>query len=394
MSVLGFGFWWLCARLFTPDQIGYGTALISGMTLISYFSLLGVNSAFIRFLPKSIERNEELNTGLLLVAGTAVVISAAYVGLLPWLAPRLDFVRTNAWFALGFVVLAAMAAINLLTDSVFIAYRASQYNLLINSIMSLAKLMLPVAVIGLGAYGIFFASGVAAVLALGLSVYYMVRRFSYRPEWRIHRAVVGRVFSFASANYVANCLNIAPTMALPLVVVNRLGAAEAGYFYLAFMVANLLYTTAYSVAQSLFAEGSHSEEELAVLVRRAVTILALIMVPASALLALCSPWLLLVFGKTYSLEASTTLAVLALAAPALAVYTVAVVLLRVRKQIYSIIAMNVVFATVIIGLALAWTGRGLVWAAWAWLVGHIVAGGCGMAMAAWGPRLRRGNRKR
>jgi O-antigen/teichoic acid export membrane protein len=387
MAGLGFGFWWLCARIFTEEQIGLGTALISGMALVMYFSLLGVDSAFIRFLPRSTDRDAELNTGLLLVVATAVALSSGYVLALPWIAPKLDFVRTTPGYAVGFVALASLAAINYLTDSVFIAYRASQYNLLINGIMSLAKLLLPLALVGLGAYGVFASSGAAAFLALVLSVYFMRRRFDYRPQLRVSRHVVRRLFTFASANYLANCLNILPITVLPIVILNRLGKAEAGYFYLAFMVANLLYTVAYAVTHSLFAEGSYLEQELASLVRRAGVILALIMVPSSIVLALIPHWLLALFGHTYSEQASTALSVLALSAPGLAVYSVAQVLLRIREHNFGIISMNVVYSVVIIGLAFLWTERGLAWVAFAWLIGQLAAGGYGLALA--GRRRRR-----
>ncbi len=379
MAILGFFFWLLCARLYTPEQIGIGTALISAMSLISYLSLLGFNSTFVRFLPKSEQRNEKINTGLILVLITAAFGATGYVLGLPVFAPGLDFVRQNPMYAFGFVVLVALAAINLLTDSVFIAYRAAKYNLLINTVMSAVKLLSPLAVVGLGAYGIFLASGAAAFVALVLSIYFMMRSFSYVPKLVISRSIIKQVLSFSSASYVANLLNILPTLTLPIIIIGKLGAAQAGYFYLAFMVANLLYTVAYSVSQSLFAEGSHFEHELAALVKRSVLILAAIILPSSLVLAVAGKWLLFIFGKNYSGAASVTLTILSLAAPAVAVYVVAVVLLRVSKQIYSLIFMNLLFAISTIGLTMLWAHRGLAWVATAWLLGHLIAGLAGLA---------------
>ena len=48
MGGLGFLFWVLNAHLFNPAQIGIATTLISAAALISYLSLLGFNSTFIR----------------------------------------------------------------------------------------------------------------------------------------------------------------------------------------------------------------------------------------------------------------------------------------------------------------------------------------------------------
>jgi O-antigen/teichoic acid export membrane protein len=67
-TIAGFAFlfWVICARLFTRSEIGTATTLISAITVISYASLLGFKDTFVRFLPTSTERNNELNTGLVL----------------------------------------------------------------------------------------------------------------------------------------------------------------------------------------------------------------------------------------------------------------------------------------------------------------------------------------
>ena len=152
LAVLGFFFWFIASRLFTPDQVGIASSLISTMTFITYLSLLGFDITFIRFLPTSKDRNNEINTGLLLSISAAVIIGIAYVFLVPFFAPDLAIIRENVFYAIGFVALIALAAINLLTDSIFIALRGAKYNLLIDGgIMGVIKLLLPFVFVSLGA---------------------------------------------------------------------------------------------------------------------------------------------------------------------------------------------------------------------------------------------------
>jgi O-antigen/teichoic acid export membrane protein len=391
MAVLGFLFWMLCARLFSPAEIGLGTTLISTMSLISYVSLLGFNTTLIRFLPGSNDRNAEINSGLVLVGFAAAVLAGGFIGFMPWLAPDLTFVRESVWQAAGFVIIGMLAAASLLSESVFVAYRAANYNLIISLVMSGAKLVLPMALVGFGAYGVYFSSGAAAAVALLLSTWFMVRRFEFRPRLEVSRRVVRRVLSFSSANYAANLLNILPTLVLPAIILNQLGAEQAGFFYLAFMIANLLYTIAYAVAQSLFAEGSHVEQALWPLVRRAVAILTAIIVPASMVMALVAPRLLMLLGDHYSVSAGQALVALAWAAPVLAFYTVANVILKINKRIYSTILINMVFASLIIGLSMLWVAWGLVWVAIAWAIGHFLSGTMGFALAMLPQRYWRGS---
>jgi O-antigen/teichoic acid export membrane protein len=372
-AVLGFAFWLLNARLFAPDQIGLASALISASTFIAYLSLLGFNSTFIRFLPTSKQRNDKLNTGLSLVLVMATAVSIMYVIALPMLAPKLAGVVHTPGLALSFVVLSALGAGNLLTDSVFIAYRAAAYNLLIYSIQSVAKLALPFALVGLGAYGVFASSGLAAAMALFLSAYFMMRRFAYRPRLMVSEQVVRTVWHFSSGSYVANLFNIVPTLVLPVVIVNQLGAVQAGYFYLAFMLANLVYAVPYAVCQSLFAEGSYGDVEFRQLVKRAVVLLTAIIVPAALGLALVGPLILGLFGKAYTGETVQVLVWLAVAAPAVSAYVLGGVLLRLNKQIAEFVVANVLYAVLVSGLALLLAPRGLVWVPVAWLVGNLAS---------------------
>src|SRR4051812_40998900 len=115
-AFFGFAFWFLNARLFSPADIGLASALISGSTFIAYLSLLGFNSTFIRFLPTSTQRNDKLNTGLILVLGTGLVVAAGYIALVPMIAPALSPIAAHGWHAVGFMVLSAIGAANLLTD--------------------------------------------------------------------------------------------------------------------------------------------------------------------------------------------------------------------------------------------------------------------------------------
>lgn len=374
-AVLGFIFWVLTARLYSPKEIGEATILISATGVISYLSLFGFNSTFVRFLPTSQRPNEKINTGLILVFSGALIVSLGYILLLPHLAPTLSFVRHSLLKSIFFMLLSAFAAVNLVTDSVFIAFRRAKYNLLIDGfIQGGTKLLLPFLFLPFAAYGIFAASGTASFVASAASIFFMIRLFSYSPKLTVSRSILKQVFSFSFANYIANLLNILPPLVIPLIVVNRLGAANAGYYYLAFMVANLLYTVAYSVSQSLFAEGSYEDQPLGPLIRRSGKILAAIVIPATIVLAVGAKWLLFVFGKNYSHEATQTLIFLALAAPAVTLYAASTVVMRIRREIGQLIVANVIYAGLIIGLATQFAHRGLQWVALAWLTGHLLTG--------------------
>ena len=383
IAAVGFVFWLLNSRLFTVAQIGTATTLISGANLISLASLFGFNNTLIRFLPASRRRNEEINTGLLVVFGTAVIAATLYIVFVPLIVPRLEFIHGSFGFAAGFIVLTAFTAVNFITDSVFIAFRKAQYNALVDGVIQGAvRLALPVLMVGLGAYGMFMASGLASVAAVAASIVFMMQTISYRPKLSLSPSVVRRTWSYSAANYASNLLFLSPTLIIPLVVLNIRGPRQAGFYFIAYQMANLLFGAGLAVSTSFFAEGSYEGSHLYSLLRRSVKLIALVCVPCGVLVAATGHWLLLLFGHMYSANGAMTLAVLALSAPVVAFCSVALTVLRVTRQLGALIVACTVYAVVIVGLALLGARHGLQWVAVAYLLGNTVTGLLATGLAA------------
>jgi O-antigen/teichoic acid export membrane protein len=57
-SILGFIFWMLVARFYTPYDVGLATALISAANLLVAFSLFGFNFGILRFFPNDKDKDK------------------------------------------------------------------------------------------------------------------------------------------------------------------------------------------------------------------------------------------------------------------------------------------------------------------------------------------------
>jgi O-antigen/teichoic acid export membrane protein len=383
MSGAGFAFWLINSHLFSAGQIGTATTLISGASIISYFSLFGFNTTFVRFLPTSRNRDAEMNTGLVVVFCAALVIATAYVLLVPSIVPRLTLVRGSPGLAIGFVALTAFSAVNLVTDSVFIALRKAQYNVVCDGIIQGAvKLSLPILLVELGAFGIFLASGLASTVAVVASIIFMVRVFGYRPRVALSRAVLRQSRTYSAANYVANLLSLSTVFVIPLTILSLRGPRQAGFYFIAYQIASLLFALGYAMSSSLFAEGSRAGAHVPSLLRRSAKTLALVCVPCSVLVAASGHWLLLLFGPQYSANATLTLAILAMSAPSVAFCSAATTVLRINKQLREVVLTNAVFAVAIIGLTALGAKHGIEWVALGWLLGNTTAGILATAFAA------------
>lgn len=373
MSGLGFFFWLLNARLFSTEQIGIATTLISIMSLIATISLFGFNTVYVRYLTSSKDPNRELNSGLTIVGLVSGVFSASFVILTPWISPHLVFLRENLFFGGTFVLFMIVAALNMITDAVFIAHRRTHYNLVVNTVMSVIKLLLPPFFLVLGAYGIFMAAAFGALVDLLLSFYFIVRHFGYRLQLAIDFTVVRQTFKFFMSNYISGLLSILPTLVLPILVLNRLGANAAAYYYIDLMVANLLFVIPFATSQSLFAEGSFDEKRLVAHAKQAVKINLLLLAPASLVLFLAGRFILMIYGDSYAEEGTRLLQILIVSGIFVTADYIYAAVFKVTGAKSSIVAMAAIGAGSIIGLSWLLVGYGLAGIGVAWLLGNTIS---------------------
>jgi O-antigen/teichoic acid export membrane protein len=395
-AALGFTFWLVMARLFSAEDVGKASSLISATTLIAYFSLVGLNSTLVRFLPTARDKHSLLTGAVLMVIGTAAAIGLTYVLLMPVAAPRLEFVEHSFAMAAGFVILTAAAAVNLITDAVFIASRKAGLCTLTDGVIGgISKIVLGVALAGAGAYGLFSASVGGFAAAALASVVLIMTSLRWRPSLKRPFQAVKPLLRFAGANYVANAMNLLPSVVVPLIVLDRLGAKSAGYYYVAFQMAALLYAAVYAVESAFFAEGSQAGADWRAIRRRSRRLALVLFVPGGILLMVAAHWVLLAYGRGYSLNGTGCLELLAAAVLPMAMANWAWTVLRLSGRLVAVVFSTAVYSGGICAAAWILAPHGLTALAAAWPLGAALAAVVGTLMSATSsgkapPRHRRG----
>ena len=134
------------------------------------------------------------------------------------------------------------------------------------------------------------------------------------------------------------------------------------------MLAGLLHAIPLAVSISLFAEGSHFEDQLAANGRRAFRFSMLLLLPTAALVAVLGKWLLLAFGESYSSNGLTLLWILVASSLPGAINVIYFSILRVRGRIGELLVIRIVTAVaVLVPSALAAPGAGIVAIGYSWL---------------------------
>ncbi|MFG2818857.1 lipopolysaccharide biosynthesis protein [Kitasatospora sp. NPDC048365] len=374
-AALGFLFWVVVARYYTIEQVGLATSLVSASVLLANLSLFGLNNTLIRFPAPAFARNGQITQSIVVVAGTACLAAVVYLLGLPLYGSKLVFFRDEPLGAAAFVVFCALAAVNLLTKSVFVGARVPQYNVVIDGLLQgVVKLVMPTVLVVFGTAGIVGATGAGYAVAVVGALFAMRRRLGFRFDVRTRRTRLREQLRYSFASHVSGLLGMVPMMVLPLTVLHRLGAAAAGCFFVAFQIAALLNAVSSAVGEAMFAEASSDLSRLGELLRRSARIIAVVQIPAVAAVVLGSGLLLHVFGGDYRNRAQGLLVVLALGALAVALRTWANSALKVTQRMRHLVLSNVLGAVLTIGLAQLWAPRGLVWVGWAWGIGNLISG--------------------
>ena len=173
------------------------------------------------------------------------------------------------------------------------------------------------------------------------------------------RQTLKPLLRFSGANYAGNVLNMLPTLVVPLVELDRLGALAAAYYFVAFQVATLLYSGAYAVGQTFLAEGSRGGADWRELLRRSRRVLMAMYIPACLVLAVSAHWVLLVFGARYSQHGTPSLILLTLAAVPIDVNNWLWTALRLSGRLRPLVWSCGTYAITVCGLAWSLASHGL-----------------------------------
>jgi O-antigen/teichoic acid export membrane protein len=309
------------------------------------FSRLGLDFSIIRFFPTG-DKARIFSTSLVITTVAVLLMGAAYILLIDFLAPSLAFLKEPG-YALAFLSIGAANSVAAITGNAFVADRKADHYFFQNIFMAL-RIPLLIPLVLLGTFGIFSSLGLAFLVA-SLFALMVLRRslMIIRPE--IDVDFIRRSFRFSSWNYASNILSIAPTLLLPIMILNMLGEAEAAKFYIAFAIGNLVLIIPNSLGTSLFVEGSHGEV-LKKSVMRAMGASLVLLVPAVLALFFFGDRLLGLLRGEY-LEAFDLLRVLALSSFFVAVYSLFIPIQNVRMKVESIVKLNAIRCLLLLGLS-------------------------------------------
>jgi O-antigen/teichoic acid export membrane protein len=172
---------------------------------------------------------------------------------------------------------------------------------------------------------------------------------------------------YASSLFAGGILSSLVAAAIPVIVLNRLGADQAADYYIVVSLTALLSVIASSTGLSLVAEGAHSQETLHEDVRKATLHIFSVLCPSILVYLVGGHYILSIFGRSYAQQGTALLRILALAAPFVALNYLADAIVNVRRQNGLFLIMCAFNSVLIICLSVLFVKRGLTGLGIAWL---------------------------
>ena len=198
---------------------------------------------------------------------------------------------------------------------------------------------------------------------------------SCRPQWRWMRGL-GRA---ALGHHFLNIALSAPGLILPIVVTVLLSTRANAAFYIAWMLANTVFTAPRALATVLYAVGSDNPRQLGEKARLTIKLSLAVGLPATAVLLVAAGPILQLFGTAYSEQAQASLRILSLAIVAVIVKSHYVAQVRVEERTARSIPVMTIAALGEVGVAAAGarlgglTGLSLGWLAVIYLEAALMA---------------------
>src|SRR5216117_1854690 len=364
-SGLGFFFWLVIGNAYDKNDVGSAIVLFQTLGFIGTLGSLGIGVGLIRYLPETKDQTALVNAGLTISGVVTLVLSLVFLALLPLVLPNLAFVLQFPLYIA--TILAATVALGLapILDSTSIAARRAELQTWRNTIFAFLKIPL--------------AFGVSVVV---LGVWLLPRAVpGYRPrtEFRIER--IRPILRFSLGNYVAIVIGAAGSLLPTPLIYDVLGPFQgppnAAYFYIALIVASLLYIIPGSAFTSFYAEASQKNMDRRRGDRDAILLSVGLLIPAIAAMWFFSEPMLRLFGDpAYADQAVTPLRILSFASIPVFINGILGTRVRVRKRTLPLIVSATIATVITLGLGFVLLQNpdlGIDGLAYAYVLGQVAA---------------------
>ena len=309
----GFLFWIIASKYYSAENIGIASSVISAMSFISMLSLLGFDTSLVRYISEKENANNLINSCFTISLIASIVISIIFILNINFLYDSLDIFK-NDLFPLIFLLFTSATTLSALySQGVFIGSRKPEYSLFQTLFLIIRILILPLFT-AIGAVGIYLAYGLSSVLSILFAILLASRSLSYILTPSLDFKRIFQIIHFSIGNYTTNLLYNLTGAILPLIIINKLDATKAAYFFIAWSLSGFILAIPGSISLSLLAEGTYDKNNREHLFHKSLMMSLLASFAIFIIINIFGYYILMLFDKEYADISYYLLKILAFAA--------------------------------------------------------------------------------
>lgn len=361
---LGLIFWIIAARLYTPEDLGLATAIISAVGFITLLSRLGFEQSIIRFFPER-DKNEVFSTSLYITTIFSILIGCIFIIGIPIWSPKLYIVYSI--IPLFLIVLTINSFYSIATTALIALRRASI--VLLQNVMNGTRFLFLFIFVSFGAVGIFGSVGIALFIALLIPVVLFFHHNLHLGGLDI--GFIRNSLHFSVGNFISTLFLTLPIQILPIIILNLEGPKEAAIYSITFSISSLLMVIPNSFSMSLFVEGSYGRS-LKRTAFKSFSIIFGLLIPSILFLFLFGDILLGIMGQEY-IQGFFLMKMMAVSMVFYSFFIIFLSIKKVQKDIKGIMLFSGMNFLVILGLSYTFLlNFGVLSIGFAWLIGYII----------------------
>lgn len=349
-NILAFFFWVIAARYYTINDIGVTSAIFSSISLISIIGSIGLPTALIFYLPRDKNTDKVISSCLVIGIISSIIFSLIFIlGLKIW-GPKLILTLSNLENILIFIVITVAISISGLIGAMLTAGRRSSFQMVKETVYHFIKIFPLILLANFGTIGILLSICIGLIFSIAIGFILLYKTWKYLPIFTLD-PIIMKMASFSARNYIADILYFLPRLILPIMILNMISAKSAGYFYIAIMMAGLLYGISQSISSSLLVE-SYDKDKFWGNTNKAIKFNFTILILGLLFFMIFGRFILNMFNPSYAENANMTMIILVITSIPISLINIFNTVRNSQNRVMSSIRINFIVAGITLILSI------------------------------------------
>jgi len=305
ISILGFIFVTVTTRVVSTTEVGIYSTIIAVVSLLALLSRFGLDIGLVRYLPQSKDSNSLINSCFIIGIFTSTLLSIVFILGADYWVPSLAYTLSQPIFLFSFIGTVVLSVLIGFQMNIFVSRRSTKYLIirdLANNVLKIALVIVLMMVsMQISAVDLFYIHGFALLISIYLGFLLLKKvKTDYLATLKIDFSQIKKMIKFSLGTYLSSLMGTGAQLALPLLVLNILGAENAAYFYIAWTLRNFIEVVPGAISTSLFAEGVNCPRDLYYNAKKSIVVSYLIVIPVILVITAFGSSFLLIFGEGYA----------------------------------------------------------------------------------------------